>query len=83
MKIKKMKKLAERFVVEFSQSQKAFHIQELSSAVSANARRFWHKPNDMFDWVVLFVGTQRQCEIMVSQSEKRLQREEEPAVWMH
>ena len=71
------------WVVEFSQSQKAFHIQELASAVSANARRFWNKPNDMFDWVVVFVGTRRQCEIMVDQSEKRLQREEEPVQWMH
>lgn len=71
------------FVVEFSQSQKAFHIQELDAAVGANARRFWHKPNEMFDWVPVYVGTRKQCEIMVAQSDKRLQREEEPVQWIH
>lgn len=78
MKLKK-----KDFVVEYSQSQKAFHIQSLVSAIEANARRFWHRPTEMFDWIVVFQGTRRQCEIMVDQSEKRLQREEEPVQWMH
>lgn len=78
-----MKTKKKDWVVEFSQSQEAFHIQGLDSAVSANARRFWSKPNDMFDWVPVFVGTRRQCEIMVNQSEKRLQREEAPEQWIH
>jgi len=78
-----MKTKRREWVVEFSQSQNAFHIQELESAVTANARRFWNKPHDMFDWIPVFVGTRRQCEIMVNQSEKRLQREEEQVQWIH
>lgn len=76
-------KIRKNFVVEYSQSQKAFHVQELGSAVEANARRFWNKPNEMFDWIPVFVGTRSQCEIMVNQSEKRLQREEAPEQWIH
>lgn len=71
------------FVVEYSQSQKAFHIQELRCAVGANARRFWNKPCEMFDWIPLFVGTRRQCELMVRQQQKRLEREEAPTQWIH
>lgn len=72
-----------RYVVEYSQSQKAFHIQPMTDAVEANARRFWHRPNEMFDWVPVYVGTRRQCELMVVQSEQRIRKEEEPVQWMH
>lgn len=71
------------FVVEYSQSQKAFHIQELRAAIGANARRFWHRPSEMFDWIPVYVGTRRQCEIMVKQQERRLEREEVVPQWMH
>jgi len=75
--------MKKQFVVEYSMSQKSFHIQELESAVEANARRFWHKPSSMFDWVPVFVGTRRQCELIVSQSERRLAREVEATSWTH
>ena len=76
-------KQKKRFVVEFSASQKAFHIQALADAIEANSRWFWNKPNEMFDWVPVFVGSERQRELIVVQSERRLQREEEKAQWIH
>jgi hypothetical protein len=75
--------MKEKFVVEFSPSQKAFHIQPLLDAVEANQRRFWHKPLDMFDWVPVFVGSRKQCELIVVQSERRLERETEDLAWTH
>ena len=78
-----MKAKRKDFVVEYSQSQRAFHIQPLSAAIEANCRRFWQRPTEMFDWIVVYKGTRRQCEIIVNQSEKRLQREEAPVQWMH
>ncbi len=72
-----------KFVVEFSASQQAFHIQPLADAVKANSRRFWDKPHDMFDWVPVFVGTERQCEIIVVQSERRLEKNREDVQWIH
>lgn len=71
------------YVVEYSPSQKAFHIQSLSDAVNANQRRFWNKPLDMFDWIPVYVGTKRQCELIVVQSERRLAKEQEPSEWIH
>lgn len=71
------------FVVEYSSSQKSFHIQALEDAVNANQRRFWHRPNSMFDWVPIYVGTRRQCELIISQSERRLAREMEENQWTH
>ena len=71
------------WVVEWSQSQQSFHIQRMSEAVTANSRRFWQRPLDMFDWVPVYVGTRRQCEIIVAQSERRVEREQEANRWIH
>lgn len=71
------------WVVEWSQSQQSFHIQRLAEAVTANSRRFWHRPLDMFDWVPVYVGTRSQCEIIVAQSERRVEREQEADRWIH
>lgn len=71
------------YVVEYSSSQKSFHIQPVEDAVSANQRRFYHKPQDMFDWVPIYIGTRRQCELIVSQSERRLARHAEEREWIH
>lgn len=71
------------YVVEYSSSQRSFHIQLLTEAVTANQRRFWHKPRDMFDWIPVYVGTRRQCELIVSQSERRLARDAEESQWIH
>lgn len=75
--------MKDMYVVEYSSSQKSFHIQPLKDAVNANQRRFWHKPRDMFDWVPVYVGTRRQCELIVSQGERRLAREVEESQWIH
>jgi hypothetical protein len=71
------------YVVEYSSSQKSFHIQPLQDAVNANQRRFFHKPSAMFDWVPVYVGTRRQCELIVVQSERRLAKEQEAGQWIH
>lgn len=75
--------MKDQYVVEYSASQRSFHIQPLRDAINANSRRFWSKPNDMFDWVPVFVGSRRQCELIVSQSERRLAREVEEGQWIH
>jgi hypothetical protein len=72
-----------QYVVEYSMSQKSFHIQSLDDSIAANSRRFWHKPSAMFDWVPIFVGTRRQCELMITQSERRLAREADSTAWIH
>ena len=71
------------YVVEYSQSQRAYHIQPLKAAVNANLRRFERFPLEMFDWVPLFVGTRRACEIAVQQFEKRARLEEAKHSWTH
>ena len=73
----------EVYVLEYSQSQKAFHIQSLQEAIESNSRRFWHKPTEMFDWTVIHIGTQRQCEIVLVQCERRLAKSVESPAWMH
>lgn len=72
-----------QWVLEYSPSQKAFHIQLLRDAAEANQRRFWHKPTQMLDWTVIYIGTQRQCELMLVQCERRLARVFEGQAWMH
>lgn len=71
------------WVLEYSPTQKAFHIQRLVDAVDSNQRRFWHRPQQMFDWTVIYTGTQRQCELMLVQSERRIAKEFEVRVWTH
>jgi len=79
-------KFDELFVLEWSVSQNAFHIQLLEMALEANQRRFSDKPDDMFDWVPLYVGTYRECEIVARHNEYKLNRKERIGVareWTH
>lgn len=71
------------YVVEYSQSQKAYHIQPLKTALTANLRRYNHSPLSMFDWVPLFVGSRRACEMAVVELEKRIKIEEVQHQWTH
>ena len=74
------------YVLEYSAEQRAFHVQPLEEALAANARRFWHKPTKPLDWVPVYQGTYRQCEIMAKQMSSRLEREEQKAEgvsWVH
>lgn len=72
-----------KYVVEYSQSQGAFHIQPLAAAVNANLRRFDRFPHQMFDWVPLFIGSRAACEIAIRQLEQREQIEGARPVWTH
>jgi hypothetical protein len=69
--------------IEYSVSQRSFHIARIGEGVSTNAKRFFDRPLSMGDWVPVFVGTRDQCETMVLQLERRLEREEEPKQWIH
>ena len=73
----------EMYAVEYSQSQEAFHLQPLTEVVESNSRRFWHKPKEMFDWTIIYIGTQRQCELMLVQCERKLSCLEEAPAWTH
>ena len=71
------------FVVEYSPSQEAFHIQTLDNALGANQRRFRQKGLEMFDWIPLFIGTQKQCDAMIRQSLTLKTLEKEGEQWIN
>lgn len=71
------------YVVEYSPSQKAFHIQRLDNALGSNQRRFRQKGLEMYDWVPLFIGTRKQCDLMILQSERMRQQEKEGEQWIN
>ena len=75
--------MKEQWALEYSASQEAFHIQLLDDAVTGNQRRFFHKPKDMFDWVIIFAGSHRQCELMLVQAERKLATQREATQWTH
>lgn len=65
-----------KYVLEFSPSQKALHIQRLSDAVEANSRLFKRCPTLMPDFLPLFIGTRSQCERMAKIAEMNLHMEQ-------
>jgi hypothetical protein len=77
--------MKEMFVLEWSPSQQCFHIQLLDVALDANRRRFSAKPQDMYDWVPMFVGTYRECEIVADHNIRKLDKRElmESTRWTH
>jgi hypothetical protein len=75
--------MREQWVLEYSPSQLAFHIQLLDDAVRSNQRRFFNKPLELFDWQIVFVGSHRQCELMLVQAETRLAKRREDRQWTH
>lgn len=68
------------YVLEYSPTQQAFHIQLLVDAVESNRRRFQFKPWDMYDWVPLFVGSQDACQMV---AERGLEQMREDEAWTH
>lgn len=73
------------FVLEWSGSQQAFHIQALETALESNRRRWKSKPNESFDWVPLFIGSYRECELVARHNELRLRNRSrfEEVRWTH
>lgn len=65
--------MKEKFVLEWSPSQQCFHIQLLEAALESNQRRFSSKPQDMFDWIPMFIGTYRECEIVADHNVRKLE----------
>ena len=80
-------KQEETFVLEWSASQQAFHIQLLDAALGANQRRFVSRPDNSFEWIPLFVGSYRECEAVARANEQKLARrrrtETELIGWTH
>jgi hypothetical protein len=77
--------MKEMFVLEWSPSQGCFHIQLLDEALESNRRRFSSKPRDMFDWIPMFIGTYRECEIVAQTNQRKLDRQQlvESTRWTH
>jgi hypothetical protein len=77
--------MKDKFVLEWSPSQQCFHIQLLDVALEANRRRFSAKPQDMYDWVPMFIGTYRECEIVATTNQHKLDKRElmESTRWTH
>jgi hypothetical protein len=77
-------KQKEMFVLEWSPSQKAFHIQLLDVALEANRRRFSEKPEGAYDWVPLYIGTYKACEIVADHNVRKMEaKTTESARWTH
>lgn len=64
--------MKDKFVLEWSPSQQCFHIQLLDEALESNRRRFNAKPQDLFDWIPMFIGTYRECEIVADCNVRKL-----------
>lgn len=64
------------WVLEYSASQAAFHIQKVESAIEANRRRFIDHPRNTLDWIPIFVGSRSACERMAKLAERNLLIEE-------
>lgn len=47
------------YVLEWSQKQNSFHVQQLSASVKGNQRAFMQ--NRSCDYIVLHVGTEQEC----------------------
>jgi hypothetical protein len=77
--------MREMFVLEWSPSQRCFHIQLLDEALESNRRRFSTKPHDMFDWIPMFIGTYRECEIVAQTNQHKLDKQQlmESTRWTH
>lgn len=75
----------EMYVLEWSATQQSFHIQKLDNALEANRRRWSAKPTETFDWIPLFIGTYRECELVARHNELKLRqgREVKQQVWSH
>lgn len=69
----------EMFVLEWSAQQKAFHIQLLDEALRANRMSFDRKRGS--DWVPLFIGTYRECEVVARHNDHKLEQGEK--TWTH
>ena len=54
--------IEDMWVVEFSASQAAFHIELAVEAMQNNRRRFLENPHDVHDWIPLHIGTKASCE---------------------
>lgn len=63
-----------RFVLEWSASQRAFHIQELESALEANRRRFSQRLSCLYDWVPMYIGTYEECEAVAEHNAWKMER---------
>lgn len=64
------------WVLEYSASQGAFHIQKVTAAIEANRRRFINHPRNTLDWIPIFVGSRAACERMARLAERNLLMEE-------
>jgi hypothetical protein len=64
------------WVLEYSASQGAFHIQRVEAAIEANRRRFIAHPRNTLDWIPIFVGARAACERMAKLAERNLLMEE-------
>ncbi len=64
------------WVLEYSASQAAFHIQRVEAAIEANRRRFINQPKNTLDWIPIFVGSRSACERMAKLAERNILMEE-------
>jgi len=53
--------MQENFSLEWSPSQKLFHVGPLQEALTNNLRNFMHDGNTD-DWVIIFIGTEKGCD---------------------
>lgn len=77
--------MKDKYVLEWSASQRAFHIQPLEDSLEANRRRFSQRPVCPYDWVPMFIGSYDACEVVARHNEKKLDRMQtvESLRWTH
>lgn len=70
-----------KWMLEWSQKQRSFHIQLLDDALETNRDSF--NANRSTDWVPLFIGSYAECEAVARHNEKKLLRGGEKEKWTH
>lgn len=71
--------MKEKFVLEWSAKQRAFHIQLLDEALETNRGSFDARRST--DWIPLYIGTYRECEQVARHNERKLKAGSEE--WTH